>query len=153
MVWMVCTTSARIKEYLSPREIESLLTPFMKIHLSVVVLTVGVLAAGALLAFYLHQEVKQEVLSQFSEAQLQIARQTVGQIDSYFDARTQDGADMSYYNGLIQKALASIEHTFRRRAATGLLSGRGGLLPTASETPDATNGQFELITWLVILKS
>jgi hypothetical protein len=60
---------------------------------------------------------------------------------------------MSHYDNLIHKALASIEHTFRRRAAATLLSGRGGILPTAAETPDAAQGQFELITWLVILNS
>ncbi|WP_306535036.1 helicase-related protein [Geobacter sp.] len=69
-----------------------------------------------------------------------------------FDARTKDGADMSHYTGLIQKALASIEHTFRRRAAVGLLSGRSGILPTAAETPIADSGDFELITWLVIME-
>ncbi len=70
-----------------------------------------------------------------------------------FDTRTQDGADMSHYDNLIHKALDSVEHTFRRRAAAGLLSSRSGLLPTAAETPDAAQGQFELITWLVILNS
>lgn len=69
-----------------------------------------------------------------------------------FDARTKDGADMSHYTGLIQKALTSIEHTFRRRAAVGLLSGRSGMLPTAAETPIADSGDFELITWLVIME-
>ena len=69
-----------------------------------------------------------------------------------FDAETKDGSDMSHYDGLIQKALASIQHTFRRRAAAALLSGRGGLLPTAAETPDQDQGEFELVTWLVILQ-
>jgi len=69
-----------------------------------------------------------------------------------FDARTDQGADMSHYYGLIKKALASIEHTFQRRAASALLSGRGGMLPTATETPAADTGDFELITWLVIMK-
>ena len=68
-----------------------------------------------------------------------------------FDSRTQDGNDMSLYNDLIQKGLASIRRTFRKRAAVALLSGRGGVLPTAEESPDADNGEFELITWLVIL--
>jgi hypothetical protein len=68
-----------------------------------------------------------------------------------FDARTKEGADMSHYDGLIQKALASIERTFQRKAASGLLSGRGGVLPTASETPVADQNQFELVTWLVIV--
>ena len=69
-----------------------------------------------------------------------------------FDARTNEGADMSHYDGLIQKALASIERTFQRRAAAGLLSGRGGVLPTASEAPVADQGQFDLVTWLVIIE-
>ena len=57
---------------------------------------------------------------------------------------------MTHYDGLIQKALASIQHTFQRRAAVALLSGRGGMLPTAAETPNADSSDFELITWLVI---
>lgn len=69
-----------------------------------------------------------------------------------FDGRTAQGTDMTHYDGLIQKALSSIQHTFQRRAAATLLSGRGGLLPTASETPAADTGDFELITWLVIMK-
>ena len=58
---------------------------------------------------------------------------------------------MSHYNTLIQKALASIERTFQRRATAALLSGRGGILPTAAETPRADSGDFELLTWVVIL--
>jgi superfamily II DNA or RNA helicase len=69
-----------------------------------------------------------------------------------FDKATQDGKDMNHYNGLIQKALISIQHTFRRRAATALLSGRGGILPTASETPDQDQSEFELVTWVVIMQ-
>ena len=69
-----------------------------------------------------------------------------------FDAATNDGADMSHYDNLIQKALSSIERTFQRKAAAGLLAGRGGVLPRASETPFADQNQFELITWLVILE-
>ncbi|MBU1181098.1 MAG: ATP-dependent helicase [Proteobacteria bacterium] len=69
-----------------------------------------------------------------------------------FDAATKDGSDMGHYDSLIQKALASIQHTFRRRAAAALLSGRGGVLPTAAETPDRDQGEFELVTWLVIMQ-
>jgi hypothetical protein len=67
-----------------------------------------------------------------------------------FNACTCEGMDMTHYNDLIQKALTSIQHTFQRRAAVALLSGRGGMLPTAAETPTADSGDFELITWLVI---
>src|SRR5450759_3129967 len=62
----------------------------MKRHLSAITLAAGMLLAGALLAFYLHQDVKGQVLSQFNESQLLVARQAAGHIESYFDARSQD---------------------------------------------------------------
>jgi len=67
-----------------------------------------------------------------------------------FDRRTEDGADMSHYDGLLQKALASIEHTFQRRAAASLLSSRSAVLPTAAEAPTSKGDDFDLVTWLVI---
>ncbi len=69
-----------------------------------------------------------------------------------FDSRTSDGADMSHYDELLKKSLASIEHTFQKRATAGLLSGRGAVLPTMTETPKADGTNFELVTWLVILE-
>ncbi len=69
-----------------------------------------------------------------------------------FDERTHDGADMSHYDGLLRKALASIEETFQRRAAAGLIAHRNAVLPTISETPTADGSGFELVTWLVILE-
>ena len=74
------------------------------------------------------------------------------QLCDQFDSSTKDGIDMSHYDGLIQKALASIQDTFRRRAAAALLSGRGGLLPTTAETPEGDQREFELVTWLVIIQ-
>ena len=72
-----------------------------------------------------------------------------GPLCALFDHETQDGVDMSRYSELLQKAVASIAHTFRRRAVSSLLSGRSGLLTDinkqASETSD-----FELITWLAV---
>ncbi|MDD4026276.1 MAG: C-terminal helicase domain-containing protein, partial [Kiritimatiellae bacterium] len=68
-----------------------------------------------------------------------------------FDARTQDGADMAHCSGLLSKALASIEHTFQRRAAANLLSSRSATLPSASETPTRDGADFDLVTWMVIL--
>jgi len=69
-----------------------------------------------------------------------------------FDTRTQGGTDMSHYDVLATSALASIERTFQKRAATSLLSSRGGLLPTLAETPKADDGDWELVTWLAVLK-
>ncbi len=68
-----------------------------------------------------------------------------------FDNRTNDGADMSHYDGLLKKALASIDYTFQRRAAASLLSGRGALLPSSSDVPTSSGEDFDLVTWLVIL--
>ena len=67
-----------------------------------------------------------------------------------FDERTQDGADMSHYSGLLNRALASVERTFQKRAASSLLAGRGARLPTSSETPTSADDEFDLVTWLVI---
>ena len=69
-----------------------------------------------------------------------------------FDARTQDGTDMSHYDGLITKALESIKNTFNRRALGTLFAGRDGMLPHESETPSDQEDEYELVTWLVILK-
>jgi len=70
---------------------------------------------------------------------------------SLFDTRTSDGADMSHYDELLRKALVSIESTFQKRATTGLLAGRGAVLPTCDETPKADGTDFDLVTWLVIM--
>jgi REP element-mobilizing transposase RayT len=69
-----------------------------------------------------------------------------------FDRRTHDGTDMRHCDGLLRKALASIEHTFHRRAAASLLSNRGAVLPTATESPSASGDDFDLVTWLVIME-
>lgn len=69
----------------------------------------------------------------------------------FFDIRTNDGADMSHYDDLLRRALLSIEKTFSKRAAKGIIGGRGALLPSATETPTAQGEDFDLVTWLVIL--
>ncbi len=66
-----------------------------------------------------------------------------------FDARTENGADMSHETRLVAAAMESIKHNFARRATVSLLSGRDGLLPLASETPSSAD-DMELVTWLVI---
>jgi SNF2 family DNA or RNA helicase len=69
-----------------------------------------------------------------------------------FDSVTANGADMSHYADLIASALRAIESTFRKRVAVNLLSGRNGLLPTAEESVTADQGDWELVTWLAIVK-
>ncbi len=72
-----------------------------------------------------------------------------GNLCDLFDQQTNNGADMSHYSGLLTKAVESIAHTFKKRTAAALQSGRGGLIVPQSEQP-AEDAQFELITWLVI---
>ena len=66
-----------------------------------------------------------------------------------FDQQTQDGSDMKAYNGLLQRAVDSLAATFRKRAASGLQSGRGFILPNAQEQVHEKT-DLELVTWLVI---
>ncbi|GAB4480712.1 MAG: DEAD/DEAH box helicase [Anaerolineales bacterium] len=66
-----------------------------------------------------------------------------------FNEQTQNGAEMTFYNGLLQKALASIESAFRKRSLGSLLSARGAaLLPENQQVSEKSD--FELITWLII---
>ena len=66
-----------------------------------------------------------------------------------FDEETRHGREMAPYSALLQKALASIVHTFSRRAVGQLLLSRDALLPTRQEQP-TEDSEFELVTWLVI---
>ena len=66
-----------------------------------------------------------------------------------FDQETDHGAKMDAYGVLLRKAVDAIAVTFRKRAATGLLSSRSFVLPvTQDQVSDQTD--FELITWLVV---
>ena len=73
-------------------------------------------------------------------------------LGNLFDQRTQGGEDMSHYDDLLRKVLASIEHTFQRRSAASLLSSRSALLPKSAEAPTSSGDDFDLVTWLVILQ-
>jgi hypothetical protein len=66
-----------------------------------------------------------------------------------FDQQTRNGADMSFYNELLQRAIQSIASTFQRRALSHLQSGRGAVLVEQSKQVRQTT-DFALITWLVI---
>ena len=66
-----------------------------------------------------------------------------------FDQETDNGSKMDKHSDLLARALNSIIHTFRRRTASTLQSGRGGLLVPEKQQA-SENSEFELITWLVI---
>ena len=50
-----------------------------------------------------------------------------------FDHQTNHGSDMKAYNLLLEKTVTSLAATFRKRAASGLQSGRGFVLPDAKD--------------------
>ena len=58
---------------------------------------------------------------------------------------------MKVYDHLLKKAVDSLAATFRKRAASGLQSGRGFVLPNAQEQVHEKT-DLELVTWLVIKK-
>lgn len=66
-----------------------------------------------------------------------------------FNQETNNGTDVSKYDDLLKKAVASIVKTFRKRVAAHLQAGRDAVLVDqprqATETTD-----FELVTWLII---
>lgn len=71
------------------------------------------------------------------------------QLCNLFDQQTHHGRDMKTYDTLLQKAVDSLAATYRKRAASGLQSGRGFVLPNAQQqVHDKT--ELELVTWLVI---
>jgi hypothetical protein len=66
-----------------------------------------------------------------------------------FDQETRNGSDMSLYNGLLESAVSSMAHTFKRRSLSQLQTSRSAiLLDQQQQVTDTT--EFELITWLVI---
>jgi hypothetical protein len=67
-----------------------------------------------------------------------------------FNEETCEGANMAYYDGLVQKAVAEIKGRFsQRNLRQGLQGGREGkLVAQARQVENADS--FDLITWLVI---
>lgn len=66
-----------------------------------------------------------------------------------FDAETQNGADMTLYNALLDAAVRSIAGTFTKRALASLKQSRDAVLPEKNQQA-TTKTDFELVTWLVI---
>jgi len=71
------------------------------------------------------------------------------QLCNLFDQETNHGNSMAAYDTLLQKAVNSLSATFRKRAASGLQSSRGFVLPNAQEQIHEKT-DLELVTWLVI---
>ncbi|MDN5752672.1 MAG: SNF2-related protein, partial [Nitrosospira sp.] len=70
-------------------------------------------------------------------------------LSNLFDQQTSHGADMKAYDALLKKAFDSIAATFRKRAASGLQSERGFVLPDEKDQVHEKT-ELDLVTWLVI---
>ncbi len=77
------------------------------------------------------------------------AKNPYEELCALFDKQTHNGANMTQYNDLLEKAVQSLSLTYKRRAIGNLLSGRSGVLPQKKQQVRQTT-DFELITWLVI---
>ena len=77
------------------------------------------------------------------------AKNPYEELCALFDKQTDNGANMTQYNDLLEKAVQSLSRTYKRRAIGNLLSGRSGVLPKKQQQVSKTT-DFELITWLVI---
>ncbi|MYB55065.1 MAG: ATP-dependent helicase [Gemmatimonadetes bacterium] len=77
------------------------------------------------------------------------AKNPYEELCALFDKQTNNGADMTQYNGLLQKAVRSLSLTYKKRAIGNLLSSRSGTLPKKQQQVSQTT-DFELITYLVI---
>ncbi len=89
------------------------------------------------------------VLNLFRELALG-KREPYEELCRLFDRRTEQGADMRLYSGLLASVVESTAGVFQKRLASGLQNSRSFVLPTTEAQPQPTS-EFELVTWLVIL--
>lgn len=79
----------------------------------------------------------------------------LGQAEPYealcrmFDEETQQGADMTHYNGLLKSAVETMIGQFERKNLSGLFAARGGKLVEENAKAGGLS-DFDLVTWLVI---
>ena len=66
-----------------------------------------------------------------------------------FNKETNNGGDMSRYDGLLGKVIAHVERAHGATQTRGLGGSLGFILTDQSETPTSAE-DFELVTWLVM---
>ena len=66
-----------------------------------------------------------------------------------FDRETDKGQNMESYDTLALAAVEAIKSNYAGRALSALAANRGGKLADAKAQP-RSEGDFELITWLII---
>ncbi len=74
-----------------------------------------------------------------------------GWLCEMFDAQTDDGKDMQRYSALLDSAISAIASQSDKKNLGNLLAGRGGKLVDNTNLP-RTATDFDLVTWLVIMK-
>ncbi len=67
-----------------------------------------------------------------------------------FNDKTQNGADLEFYTGLLEQAVRAVTATYKKRNLAGLTQSSTALIPKLQDQINNTT-DFELITWLVIL--
>jgi superfamily II DNA or RNA helicase len=68
-----------------------------------------------------------------------------------FDAQTHDGKDMQRYSALLDSVISAIASQSDKKNLLNLFAGRGGKLVDETKLPK-TATDFDLVTWLVIIK-
>ncbi|MBM3300952.1 MAG: hypothetical protein FJY85_13475 [Deltaproteobacteria bacterium] len=77
----------------------------------------------------------------------------IEQLCALFDRETDQGRRMTKYNGLLDRAVASIGSVLNKRIAAGLTrGGRGFVIPDQEELVERPE-DLDLVTWLVITKA
>ena len=71
------------------------------------------------------------------------------ELEDWFDQQTDHGENMQRYEELLGVALRRLARDFNRSQQRALGQGRDATLVRSSETP-SSQGQFELVTWMVI---
>ena len=66
-----------------------------------------------------------------------------------FNTETNNGSDMSKYTDLLEKAVAEIMTSFKKRSAMKLTNSRSAVLIKKDKQASNVN-DFELVTWLII---
>ncbi|MFH0984073.1 MAG: GAF domain-containing protein, partial [Candidatus Omnitrophota bacterium] len=94
----------------------------MRKNLTGIILTAGAFLAVFFFTFQIHQTSKEKILSQFNENQLQIARQTAMQIESYLRTRSLDlrslSSPISRQNSGRERITADIQLNYERLKST-----------------------------------
>jgi len=68
---------------------------------------------------------------------------------THFNLATQNGMDVSHYSKLLEKSVAAIEKTFKKRMVGSLFTDRNAVIMEKSKQISQTT-DFELTTWLII---